>query len=405
VLTLPLVGFKCPASAPTAGAHNSFDHCVNACPHQCQPRFVLKKIAERETGNEHKGDMISPTALSGCVRMLKLTRIEDYYAVPQAYFDATRGALVHGFMENCGIAGVEQEKRVYKLVTKGPLAPWLISGRVDYYDRPNERIEDIKTMSDKGLYIVYKTGFKPEHAWQLNLYRWLMDGGRVVKHDAYMTQWLENKTHAADCEISKRERGWGETDETPEGFSCDCPTGKDRLLAAGDWPADAPGETVVWPVRELQLHFFFMNRVISTGTRYVDTVVNYERRKGGPNYGRPYGCEVSRRSLGVNAKGYDVYEIVFDIPAVPLYDSAKVEAYLIAQGPERVKAFREPDYMPPAVIGNKDLEWLCSYCDVKERCLQIEAGSIPVAGVVAADSLDPEKAHNQSADAPELTAS
>lgn len=343
---------------------------------------MLKKIAEREVNNEHKGDMISPTALTGCARMLKLTRLEDFYAEPQRYFDATRGAITHGFLEGCNIPGVKQEQRVYKLITEGPYAPWLISGRIDYIDIINKRIEDIKTMSDKGLYVVFKDGFKPEHESQLNLYRWLAAGGRADTEDNDLAEWLSTTIHKWDIPGALLQPAC-------RAGACDCPSNQQRVLTLGAWPEDAPGQDINWPVDELQLHFFFMNRVISTGRRYVDVVVNYERKKGGPNWGKPYGCEVSRRNLGANPKGYDTYEITLDIPPVPLWTFEKVEEFLQRNGPERVKAFREPDHMPKGVIGNKDLEWLCGYCDVREKCLQIEEAESVVKGLAALPSPEP----------------
>lgn len=312
---MPLRGFKCPSYVPTAGTQNTFEWCVNSCPHQCQPDFVLKKIAELEGGNEHVGDMLSPTALSGCVRRLILSRREDYWTEPAKLFDVTRGGLVHGFLDNCGIPGVIQERRIYKTVTTGPDSPWTISGRVDYYDPAKKRISDIKTMSDKGLYVVYNQGAKPEHIWQLNLYRWLMWGGHL---------------------------------DTPD------------------------GPQIFWPVDTLQLHFFLMNRVLSTGTSFVDSLVGWKKDKSDVNYGKPYKLETKREDVGRGPRGQTYWDVSFTIPPVPIYTHEKVEKYLVEQGPPRVRAFRDPNSEPAGVIGLKDEEWQCRFCEVKDKCDEIE---------------------------------
>lgn len=329
---MPLKGFLCPSHVPTAGTRNEFDWCVKHCPHQCLPDFVLKKIAERERDNEHVGDMLSPTALSGCARRLKLTRTEDYWVEPAKLFDVTRGGLVHGFVDNCGIPGVIQERRVYKQVTTGPEAPWLISGRVDYYDQAKHRISDVKTMTDKGLYIVYNKGAKDEHIWQLNTYRWLLWGGHLDSPD---------------------------------------------------------GPQIFWKVDELQLHFFLMNRVISTGTQFVDRMASWKKDKSDINYGKPYGLEVKREEIGRGPKGSLEYDVYFAIPPVPVYSHEKVEHYLARNGPDRVKAFRNPDYMPEGVIGKKDQEWQCRFCEVQAQCFRIESAQSVLRGL--ADSSRREK--------------
>jgi hypothetical protein len=331
---VPLTAFVCPETAPTAGQKNTFAHCLHTCPHKCLPKSVLHIIVRTETGNEHVGDMVSPTALSGCARRLKLTRSEDYAVEPERLYSATRGSLYHGFVENQDIPDVTTEQRIYKYVTQGEGAPWLISGRVDFYDRAEKSIEDFKTIADKGTYILFNKGAKPEHIWQLNLYRWLAHGGHLGAPD---------------------------------------------------------GPQVFWPVQKLQLHYCLMNRVISTGKVHIEEKNEY-RKPGGLAFNKlkagqfaavdkPYGLEKKRERFPPNARGFAKTKITIDIPPVPIYTFDKVEKYLAERGPRLVRGFRDPDYIPPGVIGNRDAEWECSYCETREACARIEEAESVVQGL------------------------
>jgi hypothetical protein len=258
--------------------------------------------------------MLSPTAMSSCARKLKLSRTLDYYAEPRRLYWATRGALYHAFLET-ELSGVEQERRVYKSVTRGPSAPWLLSGRIDYYDRSIRAIEDFKTKADKGIFPLYKDPLPSEqYIWQLNIYRWLLHGGRLDKED---------------------------------------------------------GLQIFWPVDTMQIHFIFMNRVVSTGQRFTEEVV----QKGPPNAGKKYRNEVkgSRRVVGKTTWGYDIWNFDVQVPAIPIYDFKDVEDYLIEHGPERRRGLAEPDFMPEGVMNDPDKSWECGYCDVVDECKTLQA--------------------------------
>lgn len=310
---MPLKGFKCPPNTPTAGNLNDFSWCINKCPHQCMPTAVLHTTAQRETENEHQGDMLSPSALSGCPRNLKLSRTEDYFGEPPKLFWATRGALIHGFLECRDLADVTTEQRVYKMVAASEAwpTPWLISGRVDFYDHARKKLEDIKTMADKGLWVIFNKGCKPEHAWQLNIYRWLLNGGHLG---------------------------------TPD------------------------GPVIIWPVKEMQVHYTLMNRVISTGKIITDIVT----QKAEPNFGKPYKYEKSRKVIGNTRRGVPQWEIIIDLPAVPRYSYQLVEQYLQKEGPPRLRGFADSLHIPEGVIGDPEREWQCDYCEVKQSCDKIE---------------------------------
>lgn len=258
--------------------------------------------------------MLSPTAMSSCARKLKLTREVDYYAEPRRLYWATRGALYHAFLET-ELEGVENEQRVYKYVTKGPQSPWLISGRIDYYDRIIRSIEDYKTKADKGINMIYKDPLPSEqYIWQLNIYRWLLHGGHL---------------------------------------------------------GSINGPQIFWPVDKLQIHTIFMNRVVSTGQRFTEEVI----QKSPPNSGKKYRNEVkgTRKVVGKTSYGYDIWNFDIQVPEVPIYDFKKVEGYLIEHGPERRRGLAEPDYMPEGVYNDRDKSWECGYCDVVDECKALQA--------------------------------
>ena len=81
------------------------------------PKEVLGSIRNEHSSNPHVGDMITPSALKGCVRKTVLERTENYYQEPPKLYYAIRGSLIHGFLENHGLQGVESEKRMYKTLT------------------------------------------------------------------------------------------------------------------------------------------------------------------------------------------------------------------------------------------------------------------------------------------------
>jgi hypothetical protein len=275
------------------------------------PRSVLSVIAKRESENEHKGDMISPTALTSCPRKLKLSRTTDYYQEPPRLYWAVRGALIHGFLET-NIADVSTEKRVYKTVTTGPFAPWVISGRIDYYDHSTRTIEDYKTMSDKGIFVLFNGGVKPQHEWQVNVYRWLLWGGHIDSPD---------------------------------------------------------GEQVHWDVEHLMIHHMFMNQVLSTGKRTKQTLYQKEM----PSGGKKFTYEIAKTRKEVESGWSTKYEFDVLIPNPKIKSHEEVEAYLAERGPERLRGFLEPDYMPEGVMNDAKNKWECGYCEVKGVCDKYEA--------------------------------
>jgi hypothetical protein len=294
---------------------------------------VLKVIVQQETGNEHKGDMISATSLTSCPRKLKLSRTRNYYAEPSKLYYATRGALYHAFLE-ADFPDVTTEKRIFKWVRKGEHAPWLISGRLDYYDHTTKTIEDFKTMADKGTWVIFNQGVKQEYVKQLNTYRWLLHGGHLGAPD---------------------------------------------------------GPQIFWPVRELVIHHVFMNRVITSGKRFTETMIQVQP----PNYttynkeGKLFRYEVpgTRKSEPYkNRPQQKKWTFDVELPKIPIYHYSTVEDWLAEDGPARLKGLMEPHHMPAGVRHDQAKEWMCDYCEVKEDCDEIER-SIAVINAMKDDGL------------------
>lgn len=307
-----LVGFKCPRSAPTAGQCNPFDYCVNECPHRCMPPAFLHVIAKTNVHNEHRGDMISPSALKGCSRKLIWERMRGYYYEPTKLYGSVRGSLIHGFIEEPWGEDVYTERRFYYTMTTGAQAPYVLSGRLDgYYVRNSRTLYDLKTMHEGGTFVLYNTGAKPEHIMQTNVYRFLAKYGHL---------------------------------DTPD------------------------GPVMGWDTDNIVIDYAFMNRVISTGRKFTELFYDFKE----PNYGRPYKLEVKREQIGKTKRGCPIWEVIFDIPAVPIMSDEEVLRHIEETAPEKVRGFREyPTYVPPGVMNTPD-SWLCDWCGVREMCEQYE---------------------------------
>lgn len=307
---MPLKGFRCPASVPTAGNENTFDWCVNQCPHRCLPRSVLRVIVNREATNEHKGTMLTATSLSGCPRHLQLSRQTEFYAEPQQYYAATRGALYHGFLDGASdLPDVVTERRVYKTLTHDGVS-FDISGRLDYYDLRAKRIEDFKSANDGKIYILLNKGLSEEHVMQLNVYRWLLQGGHLDTRD---------------------------------------------------------GPVIHWPVESMQLHYLLMNTCYSSGGTYTTLF----KTQTAPNFGRKFKYETSRKET-LNRWGKKQWEIGFSLPHVSLYSMATIEAHLVRESPARHRGLTDPTYIAEGVMHDTQKNWECGYCEVKTACDEIE---------------------------------
>jgi hypothetical protein len=270
--------------------------------------------------------MLSATALPGCARKFFLSRTRDYFECPKDLWDAGRGSLIHGVLEGQRIQGVTVEQRFYKAITRGPFAPYVLSGQCDYYDPVLRELEDFKSMEGDGLYIILRYGIKDDHILQLSVYRWLMNNGHVK----------------------------------PAGF-----TGPVTPEAVLSWP------TVNLPVDSAKLNYVTMRRVFSTGTTFTFTEKTDFKSPNGPNGGKKYPGEISRVRQPYS-KGKPKWDITAAIPPLQLLSYEEVADYVAMRGPNLVRGFVDDAFMPPGVMHDKDESWQCDWCGVEEICQGIE---------------------------------
>lgn len=306
------MGFRCPSNGEKPGRDNEFSYCLGGCQKRCMPKAILVKLRDQNVENVHKGDMISPSALKGCVRKLVLERTKPYHEEPHKLYYAVRGALIHGFLEDTELPEVQTEQRLFKTIEVDGQSV-VISGQIDYYEgAPEFCIEDYKTVSDKGTYFLFDSGAKPEHIQQTNIYRWLCDGGRLGAVD---------------------------------------------------------GPVVNWPVKSIKINYLFMNRVVTTGTTHYEQVTAYKS----PNYGKRYKLETFRKVVGHSPRGVPVWEIEIKIPPVPLTPEPKLLEELEAGVSSVKEGFEAAPWLPPGVLYDKEEAWACGFCGVKDYCHTYEA--------------------------------
>lgn len=315
---MPLSQFLCPPHVPTAGTASELEHCLYVCPHRCMPSGILHTIWMSNVHNVHKGDIVTPTSFPRCPRKLKLERTRGYAAEPQKLYWAVRGGLYHGWLEHQR-PGILSEVRLWKQVTFGPESPYWISGQIDYADLNEHSIEDYKSQADKGTYYLFNEGAKAEHVQQLNIYKWLTEGGLQGNS---LEEALDRK------------------------------------------------EAIDLDIRKLAVHYVYMMMVVSTGTTHHERVTTYKPPK-------PYKLEKRREQVGSTERGCPIWEIEIEIPPVPIWSTEQVERVIADRAPTLVRMFREPDYMPDGVMHDTNNNWECRLCPVKGLCDAIEQQAHP----------------------------
>lgn len=276
------------------------------------PSGVLWTIWDNNVHNIHKGDLVSPSLLPRCPRRIKLERTRDYYAEPLKLYYAVRGSLFHQWLDRPR-EGTHNEMRLWRQVTRGPQAPYWVSGAIDHINPRDKTIEDYKSKADKALYYLLKDSNDPDYEAQLNVYKWLVQGGRK-----------------------------------------------------GDSLEEALTNPEVWiDIDHLVLHYVFMNKVVTTGQRFTDVVSQkYEPKKTSP-------FEVDRRLVSKWPSGWGKWEIDYAIPPLRVWSLEETEDYVVKHAPVFVGTFRNPDDIPPGVMNDgKDATWECDFCPVVDQCKQ-----------------------------------
>lgn len=98
---MPLKGFTCPPTVPTAGNRNEIAHCLGSCPHPCTSPPLLNAIYRADQANHHVGNYISASMLSGslCPRQTVFERRHDFYEQPVRRYWSFRGTHAHSIIE------------------------------------------------------------------------------------------------------------------------------------------------------------------------------------------------------------------------------------------------------------------------------------------------------------------
>lgn len=96
---MPVTHYACPETAPSYGEVHEPEFCITKCKHRCLSPFLIAALTASTRKNHHKGRYISATALSGCVRKLKLERTIDYAEEFKNLLYAFRGTITHTVVE------------------------------------------------------------------------------------------------------------------------------------------------------------------------------------------------------------------------------------------------------------------------------------------------------------------
>lgn len=163
---MPLVGIKCEKHGEM-----SFEEVLSGkC--DCTPRVIIDSILEIARADYHKDDVITATSCLGCLRETYLSRTCDYYASISQLYYSWRGTLIHNIVERPELANWVAEERYSKTLMVGDKAIE-ISGKIDGYDLKEQTLHDFKTIGDKGMAFIIKSGAKEDHISQVNIYKWL----------------------------------------------------------------------------------------------------------------------------------------------------------------------------------------------------------------------------------------
>jgi hypothetical protein len=118
---MPVIRYACPPDKPTQGQNFPPVYCITKCKHQCLSPYLMAAIHSSNQRNHHKGRYISATALSGCVRRLKLERTVDYAEYYKNLYYGFRGTVTHQVIEDASIVDLGEGRT---LLDYGFLSEW-----------------------------------------------------------------------------------------------------------------------------------------------------------------------------------------------------------------------------------------------------------------------------------------
>jgi len=153
-----------------------FKFVIGSC--SCIPEPLQALVIQDEAENYHNSlpeNTFTATMLTGCLRKTFLKKTVEYDSTPKARYPAIRGRIIHGILEGYHEPWVKEE-RYEKSVGNGIT----LTGQIDAENPEESEIVDYKTMADDGFTFL-KEGPKTDHCLQVNIYRWLRNGGRNLR--------------------------------------------------------------------------------------------------------------------------------------------------------------------------------------------------------------------------------
>jgi hypothetical protein len=150
-----------------------FDNCIAACQEgACQHPLPLL-AAMKNNADRRRGIGISSSVLGMCPRQHVLQERNEYYEDPNNFYQRWRGSFGHYAIEMGGpYAGVVQERR-FRREMEVDGVNFAVSGQPDWIDIPRRHLEDHKFVGWPPKDV------KPDHEAQINVYKWIIDGGYV----------------------------------------------------------------------------------------------------------------------------------------------------------------------------------------------------------------------------------
>lgn len=237
---MPLVGFN----DPVLGKISLADALERARAHN-DPLSIPSEVYSYVIGQQQeRGEMISPSAITGCIRKTYLSRTNDYYQSLENLWSAARGTLFHFALEANKEEGAIVEQRFCRTLGSGIT----IFAKPDAIYPAYKKLRDWKTTAFVPLPNGKFNNGYPNHHEQLNEYVYVLskpDGAEPIPIEkieiTYMDMnrvrtveapiWKEEKTRALledNGEILKRAFDNGEIPDVPKEYPhyklCDyCP--------------------------------------------------------------------------------------------------------------------------------------------------------------------------------------
>jgi len=190
-----LIGIHCPYKRKDISMQDCLE-CARTQQNPCgYPAEVVEGI-KFFNESENRKDMVSATAILGCMRSIYLGQTNDYYAPLDSLYWSFRGQLGHLLCEKFKQGGAITEKRFRRTVGKIK-----ISGKMDVIYPDLKLIRDFKTTKA----VPRKDTPYENHILQTNIYKWILakpDNEEPIEIDKLKVTYFDMKeTKTVDCPL------------------------------------------------------------------------------------------------------------------------------------------------------------------------------------------------------------